>query len=294
MSALNDRLFQAFARRFPTERIGDNGWGAAWRIGFYAMAPSEPFVMRTPHYSLWAHPKKGTLTRAVIRRGVWERALTERFVQHLRPGMFVIDAGANFGHFGLAAAQVVGPTGRVLAFEPHGPTFAMLERNIALNGFDHMSPVRAALSDVDGQTILIADSANPGGHSLDAANVGTVAGESAVPVHSLDRYLADHAEGRRLDLLKIDVQGFEAHLLSGAAQTLARDKPVVFCEVSPDMVRRAGRTTEGMLAPFKAGGYQLTAVWDSRGETRVLSFEEAEAMFAASDSHVDLILTPPV
>lgn len=293
MSALNDRLFQAFARRFPTHRVSENVWGALWRIGFYAMGPAEPFVMRTPHYSLWAHPRKGTLTRTVIRRGSWEKALTSRFVEHLRPGMFVVDAGANFGHFGLVAAGAVGPAGRVVAFEPHGPTFAMLERNIALNGFSQMQAVRAALSDVDGETVLISDAANPGGHSLDAANVGAACGESAVPVHTLDRWLAERAPGRRVDLLKIDVQGFEAHLLAGAAQTLARDRPVVFCEVSADMLRRAGRSTQQMLAPFEAAGYRLTMVWDSQDEARTLSFAEAEAWFAAHDAHVDLILTPP-
>jgi FkbM family methyltransferase len=294
MTALKDRLFQAFARRYPTEKVGENAWGALWRIAFYAIGPSEPFVMRTQHYRLWAHPKKGPLSHAVIRRGAWERTLTDQFRRCLRPGMLVVDAGANFGHFGMVAADCVGPEGQVFSFEPHGPTFAMLEANAALNGFPHLRTVRAALSDSDGEAVLVTDSANAGGHSLDAGNVGMAGNESVVPVRTLDSYLAEHAPGRRLGMLKIDVQGFEAQLLEGAAGVIARDRPAVVVVVSPAMIERVGRTTAAMLRPFADAGYTAIMVEDSQGKARKASFAELEAHFAANAGrHTDLVLIPP-
>lgn len=97
-------IFQAIARRFPTERIGASKVLAGlWRILFYLFRPSRPFIMRLPHYNAYVHPKKGTLTRVILRRGYWEPAETEFFVKHLKPGGFIVDAGANFGHYALVA-----------------------------------------------------------------------------------------------------------------------------------------------------------------------------------------------
>ena len=77
--ALNDRLFQAFALAFPTERLGQNPLGAIWRIVFNMLRPSEPFVMKTADYRLWAWPKTGNLTRSVALHGPWKPTLTRIF-----------------------------------------------------------------------------------------------------------------------------------------------------------------------------------------------------------------------
>ena len=89
-------------------------------------------MMRTQYYRLWAYPRRGTLTRAVTRRGHWEPEETPEFVRFIRAGDFVIDAGANFGHYTFTAAQLVGPAGLVIGFEPHPDVFKLLAANAAL------------------------------------------------------------------------------------------------------------------------------------------------------------------
>jgi len=291
--AFNDRLFQAIASRFPTERIDENLVGALWRVLFYALQPSQPFVMRTRHYRLWAWPKKGTLTRTVIRRGYWEATLTALFTPHLKPGGFVIDAGANFGHFGLVAAQMVGPAGAVCAFEPHGPSFALLASNIELNQFSAMKAERAALSDVNGETSIVADSANPGGHSLSGDNVTAAAEVATVPVRTLDAYLAEAYPDRKVDVIKIDVQGYEAHLIAGAMSTLRRDLPVVFCEITPAMLHNVGRSEQEILSVFEKLGYSAVIAWDSANLIEARSFAEIAEACRQTGGHIDLVLTPP-
>ena len=293
MTSPRPTLFQKFADVFPTEKVGENGWGALWRIAFYAARPKLPFIMRTPYYRLWASPTKGPLSYAVVRRGLWEATLTRQLVPHLRPGDLFVDAGANFGHFGMVAASIVGPTGRVFSFEPQAEIFEVLKANIALNGFTWLTPVCAAVGETDGEAVLTTDASSAGGHSLIPAFVGKAGGTTTVPMWSLDSYLAANAPGRRLSALKIDVQEYEAQVIQGVKNTIARDKPLVICEVSaaPDAARR--QQVAEILATFSDLNYTATMVWDSAKLTRAASFEEIAAHCSSNAGHIDLVFTPP-
>ncbi len=121
---MRNSLFQKLAKHFPTHRIDRSRLlSAIWRILFYLLQPSQPFEMRTRHYRLMAVPARDNLTRAIIRRGHWEPVETRVFTDLLKPGATVVDAGANFGHYALTAANLVGTNGQVIAFEPHLTVF---------------------------------------------------------------------------------------------------------------------------------------------------------------------------
>lgn len=286
---MRDELFAWIAAHYPTERVADRGIiGALWRVLFYAIGPKTPFVMKTPHYRLVAHPVKGTLTRAVIRRGAWERELTDVFVRHVKPGAMMVDAGANFGHFALVASRLAGKEGLIFAFEPDPKTFALLTENVALLDHPNVVAVAAGLADKPGELELREDAGNPGGHSFATENVRAAGKATRVPVHTLDEFLARHAPGRRLDLLKIDVQGFEAKLIAGAKATIARDHPTIFCEVSPDLMRNVGDDFAHLLRYFEGEGYRaLNTSLPGAPET---SFAEAESYLRTSGKdHADLV-----
>ncbi len=179
-----DTLFRLIAARFPTHRMGGRkALAALWRFLFYLLRPRHPFVMRTRDYRLFAHPRKGTLTRAVIRRGYWEPLETEIFRSLLRPGALVIDVGANFGHYALTAANAIGPKGLVIAFEPQPESFALLDANRKLLPQDNLLAVQAGLGAFDGSMEIHTDTANPGGHSFYDWNLrGTAGSSQLVPV----------------------------------------------------------------------------------------------------------------
>lgn len=286
---MRDELFAWIAAHYPTERVADRGIaGALWRVLFYAIGPKKPFVMKTPHYRLVAHPVKGTLTRAVIRRGAWERELTDVFVRHVKPGAMMVDAGANFGHFALVASRLAGKDGLIFAFEPDPKTFALLTENVALLDTANVVAVAAGLADRPGELELREDAGNPGGHSFATENVRAAGTSTRVPVHTLDEFLARHAPGRRLDLIKIDVQGFEAKLIAGARQTIARDRPTIFCEVSPDLMRNVGDDFAALLRYFEGEGYR--ALNTSLPGAPEVSFAAAEDYLRKSGKdHADLV-----
>ncbi len=248
---------------------------ALWRVLFYVLRPNQPFEMRTRQYRLLAVPNRSNLTRAVIRRGYWEPLATEVFTELLRPGSFVIDAGANFGHYALTAANIVGPNGFVVAFEPHAETYRLLSANAELQTVGNLECVNAGLGDTNGEITLYTDTENPGGHSFFEWNVRRSENSGhSVTVWALDNYLKDQAENRSVDVLKLDVQGFEMNVLNGARQTIETHKPAVLCEVTPDALRNAGTSHAELIQFFEEFNYRATIIDSTNDLLVAASFDE--------------------
>lgn len=148
----------------------------------------------------------------------------------LRPGMSVIDVGANIGIHTLAMAAAVGPDGRVYAFEPGGESYGALVDNIELNGFSTVIPQRIALGREDGEMTLL-DHPDASRRSLAARGTG-----ERVQVKRLDDAIPSDASP--ISLLKIDTEGADGLVLEGAARILAKDRPVVIYEHNPQAARR--------------------------------------------------------
>lgn len=279
---IREALFGYVAAYFPTHRMGENKTLAAlWRLPFYLLAPREPFVLRTRDYRLHAYPRKGTLTRALVRRGGWEPVQTNVFRDLLQPGDLAIDAGANFGHYALTAAKRVGPTGQVIAFEPHPETFAMLEANCQLLEVDNVDAVQAGLGSEDGTLRFYTDSENPGGHSYFDWNLRSEAARSETArVYALDSYLSRRNNGQRVSVIKIDVQGFEANVLNGAVGVIERDRPAVFCEVTPGALEKAGSSVNEVLDFFRERDYSMKILIDGSGGPRPIGREALLALLA--------------
>ncbi|MCC6469257.1 MAG: FkbM family methyltransferase [Alphaproteobacteria bacterium] len=255
-------LFQWIADRYPTPAIAGGGAvRALWKMLFYATAPQAPFVMRTQRYRLWVDPKKRKdIARAILHRGQYEPIETAIMLRHLKPGMTMVDVGANIGHYAMVAAFAVGPQGRVVAFEPDDENHAALAANLALNRLGNATAERLALGSAPGRLALHRDRANRGGHSLAAANVLAPAGAQDVAVATLDAYAASSLGGRRVDFIKIDVQGAEAGVLAGAAGVLARDHPVVLVEFWPHGIRAMGADPMALVERMLALGYRLAVI----------------------------------
>ncbi len=180
--------------------------------------------------------------------GVKDRWVGHHLLRSVRPGGVVIDAGANFGYFALNLARAVGAEGRVYALEPSPSNFERLHRHVVWNNLeDRVRSFRLGVSDSPA-TVSMTEPAGNSGHT-------TVATEGAirdVPLTTLDAFTA--AEGiDRLDLLKIDVEGFEerpdrcAHD-AGAFQAHGRRRAV------PAGLAASGFVVRGDRAIFERGG----------------------------------------
>jgi FkbM family methyltransferase len=178
----------------------------------------------------------------------------------LKPGMTVVDAGANIGEVTLVAAKAVGPEGRVFSFEPIQRIADHLDQHVQLNRLAQIRVVRCALADkADRKPIFKAaarfydGSIHDGLGTLYSTAERSIASEEVL-LNTLDAFVGE-AEVRRVDLVKIDVEGAELAVLRGSAATLTRFKPHLIIEVQEDTARAAGYRAVDILSFLKPMGY---------------------------------------
>jgi len=148
------------------------------------------------------------------------------FAQTVKPGMTVVDVGANFGYYSVLFGEAVGPTGQVIAVEPVPMTAGYLRRSVDLNG--HASRTRIAECALGRTADGIAHLYVPNSEPKNATVVPQARdGSIQVPTTTIDVLLQDC---ERVDLVKIDAEGAEEDILAGMEQTIARHRPKVMLE----------------------------------------------------------------
>jgi len=189
-----------------------------------------------------------------------------RFVRDvLAPGDTAIDAGGHFGFFTMHMAALVGPSGKVYAFEPFDPNADLLERSIAENRFgDRIVFERAAAGAATGSATLTfpAETLNSGGAYLLPAGGALLTGHRTKPVRVVA--LDDLPLQRPVRFIKMDVEGAEPQVIRGAARILKEDRPVILSELHPTQLERASAVTaDEFLAEMHAAGYQAHLLQDA-------------------------------
>jgi FkbM family methyltransferase len=187
----------------------------------------------------------------------WDFEQVERdFVQsYVRPGMRVLNIGANVGLYCVMASALVGSNGEVHAFEPSTESFDLLLKNLALNGCSNVIAKRMALSDQNGELLLRADPKSPhlDGHrfiaALDAVRQRLDTDE-IVRALTLDEYIASLAiDARGMDLVILDVEGAELAVLRGGSALLAQPNLTVLMECS--------KNKEAVYSMLRGFGYEF-------------------------------------
>lgn len=161
--------------------------------------------------------------------GVWEPWLTVFMARIIKPGMSVIDVGANHGYYTVLFADLVGPSGRVAAIEPHPVTARLLRKSIDVNGFLHrvkVAEMAAGAADNLRLTFHL-----PHGEPKNARVVDAERGDQpdrvSVKGGTIDRLLS---KWQKIDFIKIDVEGAEEDAISGMSGILERDRPRMLLE----------------------------------------------------------------
>lgn len=167
--------------------------------------------------------------------GIHELEVSEALWRLTDPGECVVDVGAHIGHMSSLLAARVGPSGRVLAFEANPEVFADLEANLgSWRAAPHLGPIVAAqtaLSDAAGSATMVLTAAYDGNRGLgrvDRSATAPPGGKTiTVPAATLDDVLADQP---RVGVVKLDVEGHEAAVLTGGNHALAagRIRDVVY------------------------------------------------------------------
>jgi len=147
----------------------------------------------------------------------------------IKPGMQIIDIGANYGLYTLSLAQVAGESGKIWAFEPTSSVAACLSQSITHNRFNTINLIHAALSDHTGRASLSLNP-NPELNSLGQPSSADANTTETVDVTTLDRY-ADTCRWDHIDFIKLDAEGEEANIVDGGKNTLTRLSPLIMYEL---------------------------------------------------------------
>jgi FkbM family methyltransferase len=157
--------------------------------------------------------------------GTAELVVQEELARRLKPGDVVYDVGASIGFLTVICARLVGPTGRVIAFEPSAEAGRRLRHNVAINGFENVTVVKAAAGAEVGTGWLANAEAMVWGSVQDAPER---AGDPEVVVTTIDAAATDLPAPT---LVKMDIEGAEGAALRGMTAVLRDHRPVVLCEI---------------------------------------------------------------
>ncbi len=202
----------------------------------------------------------------------------------VKEGDVVIDIGANIGYFTVLLANLVGPRGRVYAFEPDPRNFALLLRTIERNGYTQVVAEQKAVSNKAGeflfyQTIGWASNTLIPGNHVSAVNVQVV---------TLDDFLCDE---HQVHFVKMDTDGSEPLAIQGMTQLIRRSPNLrVLAEYQPGNLKRYLNNPLEFLTTAEECGLRLATILDS-DSGRLPSLDLASLKQLADDVNLDLLFT---
>lgn len=178
-------------------------------------------------FSLFISPNNGFIDRHIFLYGVYEPFMLDLFSVYLKPGQTFVDIGANIGQHTMYAASIVGETGSVHAFEPIPTIYRQIEDSVKENHFEKIIHIHNCALGKTEATEKLFISKNVGGSSL--VNDDDTKETITVHIKNGDKELSGIS---KIDVIKIDVEGYEYEVLTGIKQTLLVHKPVLFLEFS--------------------------------------------------------------
>lgn len=203
----------AFFWRFQTLRLAD-------KIARESH-PGQIFSRGFGPHRIYLDVSRSNVQRIIFLEGKNFMVDGELISSLLKPGMNVIDVGANIGYFMLLARETIGDSGSIVCFEPDADNINELTLNVERNALNNITISEAAVGSADGEVKLSA------GLNSCVSQDGT----RTVPVVKLDTALKVRA-----DMMKIDVEGYEGHVLKGALETMKKCKPVLLLEMHPNLL----------------------------------------------------------
>src|SRR6185437_10919084 len=236
-------------------------------------AAINPTILTLNHLAIMIFPCAPRSLRGRRPRQLFPECSNPRFPRSAQPisparalaplipsgGVFV-DVGANAGYFTALASRSVGPGGQVLAYEPSAQACDQLRAMVARNRMAQVEVIPVALTSRPGHVDLYVSSAS-GNHT---PTLVPNAGGTATPVEArtLDTEFL-RLGFSRIDVLKIDVEGYEGHVLAGASGLLAQGRiQYILCEFSPAWLAAAGTSCAELSERLESFGYErMRSTW---------------------------------
>ena len=166
----------------------------------------------------------------------YEEYESELILRNINKNSVAVDVGANIGYYTLLLAKICK---KVYAFEPDKMCFEILLKNIKENNLDNVVAINKAVSDEAGEVDFVVDEENLGNHKIVTSNMKQV---TRINTIKLDDEIME-----KIDLIKIDTQGWEPKVILGAKRIIKKYKPIIFMEYSPQSYKENNLDSKGMI-----------------------------------------------
>ena len=180
----------------------------------------------------------------------------EKLMALVQPHFTILDIGTNIGSTLLQFANKLGGTGSVYGFEPDLINYNACIKNIELNSFHNINVANIGLGNESGKFNLVVDTeTNRAGNRIQF-NIENNKNATTIIVERLDDWLKEKPENK-IDLIKIDVEGFEMNVLKGAEQTLKQFMPILFIELDDNNLKAVDSNAKELILFLEKLNYQL-------------------------------------
>lgn len=200
------------------------------------MSLLKRFAARLP--VSWQNELRRWHFRTQIARNRFESDEPEyhRLHEWVAPGDWVVDVGANVGHFTKRLSDLVGQDGRVIAFEPIAATFSILAANVRSFRFENVTLCNLAASDSVGLARFSMPRFHSGLPNYYQASMTASQEDGTIQAASLIMPLDHLVQGQRVSLVKVDAEDHELEVLKGLSGVLAASRPTLIVEGTSDRV----------------------------------------------------------
>ncbi len=219
------------------------------------------------NYKIIVTPENGCVDKHIWLNSVYEPEILSLIAREIKKGDTFLDIGANIGQHSLFTSHFVGDSGKVISFEPIKKIYGQFRESIDLNGFANITAHNLACGNESKKSEIYLNSGNMGGSSLVCLpEKENYSGKEETTVVRLDDFLpAD----QRIDLIKMDVEGYEYEALQGMKGLLIKNKPKMIMEFSPCIYNQHNpEHSELILGFIKELGYRI---YDIRNDSQEIA-----------------------
>ena len=252
----------------------------------------SPKKVKLHGFYLFANEDDWVIGSNIVKFNAYEPYVIEQFKDYCKAGMNVLDIGANIGVYSMLAAKIVGPQGKVFAYEPYPNNCTLIRKSIIENQFNNINLFQNAVSNKE--EFILLDS-EPGGSNCGSNSMSTNEDSDYVPEVIVQSVTIDNSLSTqtKIDLIKIDIEGFEGIAIQGMMQTLTTHRPIVFLEFFPEALKVVSKIHPlEYLKIFENLGYEFkTMPNDNKKSFTTKSGEEVLASMGSSIL-IDLIAIP--
>jgi FkbM family methyltransferase len=199
--------------------------------------PNKIIELNLKEFKILINSSSNIIEKNLLIYGVYEEDILKLIRKKLKEGDVFLDIGANIGYHSLFASKIVGKAGQVYSFEPVKETFEILKKNIQINKFNNIKPFNYGVSNKNGKTKIFFDKSDFGRSSLLYGDSNSV---EEIELIKLDTFFG----GKKIDFVKIDVEGEEFNVIKGMEEIIKNNKNIkIILEFSPIIYKKKNKKT---------------------------------------------------